>query len=96
MTRPERLPGPRLSEPDELLPREAYGGISAVKCVIMFDGTVSGCVVLKSLGSKADEVVIHWLSLQRYKPATCDGRPVSVRYVFNFRFRTPSTPVRGS
>ena len=36
-----------------------------------------------------DEAVVARLEAMRVGPATVQGRPISIRYVFNFRFALP-------
>jgi hypothetical protein len=43
--------------------------------------------VFLSLGEKTDGAVISWLSHQRYTPVMCAGKPVTMDYIFNFRFQ---------
>ena len=63
-------------------------GLMIVKCKVLADGTVQDCRVIKTLPFLA-ETVVHKLESMKIKPATFQGKPVSVDYVFNLNFKLP-------
>ena len=63
-------------------------GVVIVRCNIFADGRVGGCTVLKALPFIA-EPLVKFLNTIKVKPATYQGRPVSISYVFNFKFEAP-------
>jgi protein TonB len=63
-------------------------GMMIVKCKVLADGTVQDCRVIKTLPFLA-EAVVKRLEAMKVKPATFQGKAVSVDYVFNFNFKMP-------
>jgi periplasmic protein TonB len=66
----------------------AIQGMVIVKCNVLADGSVRNCRVLKPLPFLADAVVARIQSM-RLRPATFQGKPISIDYVFNFSFAPP-------
>lgn len=66
--------------------REAgVSGMLIVRCKIFADGTLQGCQILKPL-TFISESAVRVLHSSRVGPATIQGKPIAVNYVFNFRF----------
>lgn len=63
-------------------------GLMIVKCVVTLEGRVQNCRVLKSLPFM-DAAVVSALERRRYKPATLNGTPIEVDYVFRLNLRLP-------
>jgi protein TonB len=63
-------------------------GMMIVKCVVMNDGTVKNCQVIKPLPHLAEAVVTK-LESMKVTPATFQGKAISISYVFNFSFVAP-------
>jgi protein TonB len=63
-------------------------GMIIVKCVVAADGSVRNCKVIKPLPFLSDAVVARIQSMH-LQPATFQGKPVSIEYVFNFQFTMP-------
>jgi len=87
MARPVFVSGPDLAYTRRALEREVEG-LMIVKCVITVEGVVRHCHVLKGL-PYMDEAVVRALEHRRYRPATLNGRPVEVKYVFRINLRLP-------
>jgi len=87
MTRPEQISGNPIIYPREAIAARIEGVVTA-KCVINMEGKVQNCQLLKSLPFM-DNAVLNSLSSRLYKPATFEGRPVSVEYVFTIRLIPP-------
>jgi TonB family protein len=81
MTRPKMLSGK-----DPVFTKEAHDkgirGRFVARCVVTKEGAVTNCLVLKSL-PYMDQAILDALMSRRYAPATMNGEPVAVRYVFN-------------
>lgn len=69
--------------------RNRTEGLVAVRCVITTEGTLTACHVVKSLPAM-DQSVLDALATHRYTPVLCDGKPTSMRYVFNIRLNVVS------
>jgi protein TonB len=80
MTAPRRLSGPDPQYTPRAIEAQIEGSM-LVRCILTADGTVYGCIVLKSLPFM-DAAVIQALEHRRYTPALVDGRPVEVEYLF--------------
>jgi protein TonB len=63
-------------------------GLMMVKCSVLADGTVKNCRMIKSLQFLSD-AVLDRLSHMKMKPATFEGQPVAIDYVFTFNFKLP-------
>lgn len=87
MTRPEQISGNPIIYPREAIAARIEGVVTA-KCVITVEGKVQNCHLLKSL-PYMDSAVLSNLSSRLYKPATFEGRPVSVEYIFTIRLIPP-------
>lgn len=90
VTPPRFLSGERIH-----LPNIAYGiqshfggfpkGAVVARCIITTQGSVTDCQPIQGLRG-LEEGVIRTLSTWRYEPATLNGKPVAVRYVFDIWF----------
>lgn len=87
MTRPERMCG-RLPQFNQLSLDRRSQGLLIIRCEISEDGYVEDCSVVKALEYHT-EVAVDALYSQRYKPATFNGVPIRVDYVFNVRALLP-------
>jgi beta-lactamase regulating signal transducer with metallopeptidase domain len=93
MTRPEKLSGdtPQLTDSMmALLPPQ--GVLLLVECTITAEGSVTDCAVVnpKPELAELEAESLRVLLGARYKPVTFQGNPLSVRYVFNLRFKPPA------
>jgi len=50
----------------------------------MADGSAQNCKVLESVRGLDEAGLLGELMSERYAPALLDGKPVNVRFVFNF------------
>ncbi|UYI19035.1 MULTISPECIES: M56 family metallopeptidase [Myxococcus] len=90
ITPPRFLSGERIH-----LPSIVYGiqshfggfpkGAVVARCIITTQGSVTDCQPIQGLRG-LEEGVIRTLSTWRYEPATLNGKPVAVRYVFDVWF----------
>ena len=87
MARPVFVSGPDLAYTRRAFEREVEG-LMIVKCVVTVEGAVRDCRVVKGL-PYMDEAVVQALERRRYRPATLDGKPVEVKYVFRVNLRMP-------
>ncbi|HEU4386018.1 MAG TPA: energy transducer TonB [Anaeromyxobacteraceae bacterium] len=87
MSRPVFVSGPDLAYTRRAFEHEVEG-LMIVKCLITAEGAVRDCRIAKGL-PYMDETVVQLLERRRYRPATLDGRPVEVRYVFRINLRLP-------
>ncbi|MCI0571759.1 MAG: TonB family protein [Myxococcaceae bacterium] len=87
MTRPVRLSGDDPRYTRDALTAEVEGML-IVKCVVATSGVLEDCRVLKGL-PYMDGAVLSAFATHRYAPATFQGQPVRVGYVFNVRLRLP-------
>ncbi len=85
MTRPVFVSGPELAYTQRAMEREVEG-LMVVKCVITVEGAVRDCRVLKGL-PYMDSAMVDALEHRRYKPATQNGKPVEVNYVFRVNLK---------
>jgi len=89
MTRPKRISGSF----DELYRQGnhlRYHGKLIVKCSVTVEGTVENCRVIRPIRpSELDTKLAQMLQDWRYEPATFDGAPIEVDYVFNLNFVAP-------
>ncbi len=93
MVDPATMTSPvRLSGPDPRYTREALAkgtsGTAIVRCVIETDGSVTRCKVLKSLPGM-DAALVETFQSRHYKPATQNGKPVRVLYMFKVTLQPP-------
>ncbi len=87
MTPPVLVSGPPLEYTQQALEREGEGTM-VVECVVLVDGSVHACQVLKSLPFM-DRAVVSNLERRRYKPATFGGKPLDVQYTFTIKLKLP-------
>ena len=87
MTRPVFVSGPEPTYTQRALEQEV-AGLMVVKCVLTAEGTVRDCRVLKGL-PHMDSAVVDALEHRRYKPATQNGKPVEINYVFKLNLEVP-------
>jgi hypothetical protein len=59
-----------------------------IKCNIMIDGSVKNCRVIKPL-PHLSEAALSAMTRMTCKPATFQGKPISIDYVQNFQFKMP-------
>jgi TonB family protein len=90
MTRPVLVSRTDFTYPRELL-AQRITGLLILRCVITEVGTVEDCVVIKPL-PRFTEWALEKLKTARYTPVTLEGRPIRVRYVFNFDVRIAGVP----
>ena len=87
MTRPVFVEGPSPEYTRRALERDVEG-LMAVRCVVTVEGAVRGCRVLQGLPFM-DAAVVDALERRRYRPATRNGRPVEVSYLFRLHLKLP-------
>jgi serine/threonine-protein kinase len=87
MTRPERLSGRDIEYTEEAIAANVQG-LMKVKCIITVMGKVENCRILETV-PYMDQAVLDALTTRVYSPATYQGKPVAVEYIFNFRLRPP-------
>ena len=63
-------------------------GLMTVQCVVTIAGRLEHCQVIRSL-PHMERAVVEALMTRRYTPATLDGRPLPVRYVFHVKLVMP-------
>jgi TonB family protein len=90
MTRPRPVQAIDWSVPDDAL-RRGISGLIVLKCVIAVDGLVRDCEVIKSVPGLT-EWAIGKLERARFVPATLNGKPVQISYVFNINVAVPGSP----
>ncbi len=56
------------------------------------DGTLLACKMDKSVDAGTDAAIFAALGTWRLTPATLDGKPVTVSYVFQFLFEPKEMP----
>jgi periplasmic protein TonB len=89
MTRPELLSGPAKPPYTREALEARVEGTMLIRCTLTAEGIATNCRIIKPL-PHMEESVLNTLKAQRYKPVTFQGRPISVEYVFNFRFVLPN------
>jgi eukaryotic-like serine/threonine-protein kinase len=80
MTRPVPLSEPAPVYSREAIEAQVQGKVLA-KCVITATGAVTGCRIIKGL-PHMDQAVLNALAASKYQPATLNGKPVAVDYLF--------------
>ena len=87
---------PKLShKEDPIFPKKAreqgLAGSVTLSALIMTDGSVTDVKVQKSSnpGHGFEEAAIEALKKRRYKPATIDGKPITLFYTATIDFRKP-------
>jgi len=88
MTPPVMLSGPAPEYTAQAIEQEVEGTM-VVRCVVLADGSVRGCVVKQGLPFM-NRAVVDALEARRYKPATRQGKPLDVSYTFTIRLKLPS------
>jgi TonB family protein len=93
VTRPEKISGLPPSYTD--FARTArVTGVVIVEAVIDEQGNVASARVLKGLPMGLDQAAVNAVQTWKFKPATLDGRPVSVYYILTVNFQVDN-PFRG-
>lgn len=88
MTAPVMLSGPAPEYTAQAMEQEVEGTM-VVRCVVLTDGSVRGCVVKQGLPFM-NRAVVDALEARHYKPATQHGKPLDVSYTFTIRLKLPS------
>ena len=88
MTAPVMVSGPAPEYTAQAIEQEVEGTM-VVRCVVLVDGSVRGCVVKQGLPFM-NRAVVDALEARRYKPATQHGKPLDVSYTFTIRLKLPS------
>ncbi|MEO8276796.1 MAG: energy transducer TonB [Thermoanaerobaculia bacterium] len=86
ITKPERLGGAQPAY-TELARKARIQGVVIVEAVIDKEGRVTNVRVLKGLPMGLDQSAVDAVKNWRFKPATLNGRPVSVYYSLTVNFR---------
>ncbi|HEY8210633.1 MAG TPA: energy transducer TonB [Myxococcaceae bacterium] len=63
-------------------------GVMTVQCVVTLAGRLEQCQVIRPL-PYMERSVVDALRTRRYDPATLNGRPLAVRYVFHIKLVMP-------
>jgi protein TonB len=71
--------------PDEMH-RNGVSGVVTVKCTIDEHGNVVGTEVLKSTDQVFTQPAVEALLKWKFKPATVDGKPVTIKAVIPVKF----------
>jgi TonB family protein len=87
MTRPTPIAAVAPAYTREALEARVEGTVIA-KCVVTTSGALTGCRIVKGV-PHMDQAVLNALSASRYAPATLQGKPVSVDYIFTMRLVLP-------
>ncbi len=87
MTRPTPTNAVAPAYTREALEAKVEGTVIA-KCVVTTSGALTGCRIVKSV-PHMDQAVLNALSASKYQPATLQGKPVAVDYVFTMRLKLP-------
>ena len=87
MTRPVFVSGPEPTYTRRAMEQEV-AGLMVVRCILTVEGAVRDCRVLKGL-PHMDSAVVDALEHRRYKPATQNGKPVEIEYVFKLNLKVP-------
>ena len=69
-----------------LMPKGHAGGIVIVRCAVTAEGQILNCAAVRDAAGLAS-AVIERLESMHATPATLDGKPFPIDYVFNFRFQ---------
>lgn len=88
MTAPVMVSGPAPEYTAQAIEQEVEGTM-VVRCVVLVDGSVRGCVVKQGLPFM-NRAVVDALEARHYKPATRQGKPLDVSYTFTIRLKLPS------
>ena len=87
MTRPTPISAVAPTYTREALEARVEGTVIA-KCVVTTSGALTGCRIVKGV-PHMDQAVLSALAASKYQPATLQGKPVSVDYVFSMRLVLP-------
>jgi serine/threonine-protein kinase len=87
MTRPTPISAVAPAYTREALEARVEGTVIA-KCVVTVSGSLVGCRIVKGV-PHMDQAVLSALAASRYAPATLQGKPVSVDYIFTMRLVLP-------
>lgn len=87
MTRPTPLSAVAPAYTREALEAKVEGTVIA-KCVVSLSGALTGCRIVKGV-PHMDQAVLNALSASKYQPATLQGKPVAVDYIFTMRLVLP-------
>jgi serine/threonine-protein kinase len=87
MTRPTPIHAVAPTYTREALEARVEGSVIA-KCVVTTSGSLTGCHIVKGI-AHMDQAVLNALSASKYQPATLQGKPVAVDYVFTMRLVLP-------
>jgi eukaryotic-like serine/threonine-protein kinase len=87
MTRPTPISAVAPAYTREALEAKVEGTVIA-KCVVTTSGALTGCRIVKGV-PHMDQAVLSALAASKYQPATLQGKPVSVDYIFTMRLVLP-------
>jgi TonB family protein len=87
MTRPTPIAAVAPAYTREALEAKVEGTVIA-KCVVTTSGALTGCRIVKGV-PHMEQAVLNALSASKYAPATLQGKPVSVDYIFTMRLVLP-------
>ncbi len=87
MTRPTPIAAVAPAYTREALEARVQGTVIA-KCIVTTSGALTGCRIVKGV-PHMDQAVLSALAASKYQPATLQGKPVSVDYVFTIRLVLP-------
>ena len=87
MTRPTPISAVAPAYTREALEARVEGTVIA-KCVVTTSGSLTGCRIVKGV-PHMDQAVLNALAASKYAPATLQGKPVSVDYIFTMRLVLP-------
>jgi serine/threonine-protein kinase len=87
MTRPTPISAVAPAYTREALEAKVEGTVIA-KCVVTTSGALTGCRIVKGV-PHMDQAVLNALAASRYQPATLQGKPVAVDYIFTMRLVLP-------
>ncbi|MFS8066130.1 MAG: energy transducer TonB [Byssovorax sp.] len=87
MTRPTPIAAIAPAYTREALEARVQGTVIA-KCVVTTSGALTGCRIVKGV-PHMDQAVLSALAASKYQPATLQGKPVSVDYIFTIRLVLP-------
>jgi protein TonB len=90
MCHPTAIIPPSIKYPRGAREKRVAGTVS-VKCTLPLDGYPRNCRIVRSV-PELDQEVLRAMSSARYEPATFQGRPVQVNYVFSFKFNPSVEP----
>jgi len=86
MTRPEAI-GSSAPDFSAAVGEKHLSGRVLVRCAITTTGEAQNCAVIHGEPELAAPI-IQWLKKTRFQPATLDGKPVPIWYLFTFNIRS--------